>query len=1341
MQQRSLTKLSLALILAMGALNANAFKYGDYDTQVDGLISDNRMKFVGANYINNGPLDESEALIGMYGDHNAMNDYKADTQGDVSFNLSQSVLERHPSFVKVYGYGAGLVYGSVDTSNEINSAKVNGNVALNIHDIGSASQIYNLDASFWGGGGIETYTGDASVNGDVTVTISNVYAAEFEINGGGRADGGNPPTATYDRPNANISGKVVINIKNAELGVQGAVYGAGDAAGEGSTANVGSVEINADRLTFDAPFYDEEEGDYIEAENIVMGGGLAFDQSFADVNGDVKITLKNSSIQTVMGGGSTENDLEDGELDGRDRYNGQSAAVKGHVEINLENTKADEVIASGNTNGAAWGDKYEIIGELGDASVGSATITLSGQTSVGNVYLAGSGEGSNVNGDSTLVIEGNDVEVGHIYGAAFGSEVEGTAKIAFGSDFNRTFDTPYEAIDELEALNGSNVAITITDTEAAQGLTLSGAGNFNADIRLTSGTLTVNGKVNATALSLTGNGGLVMAQNGVLTTTTDQLFTNALNAEGTNKDAGALNENGQHIDFVAGSIAFNDEFYNEFYSNSAAGLVGSNTTLVFNGTPVDVEGDMDLDDVVDSDNTIHSNVDVAIGNESESVVNGVATIDKSFGVSSINVAEGVNEVAISQSNTVTLVGGDDKELIAFAGEGDKSVTVEGTLKLGDAASTNNSGKLSAPVTITNSGEMNVQAGSYQIADLTVNSSSLVVNNASASIDTLKLNTSSTITSGSQAVEVKGMTVDATAHTVTGAVNVEKLTAAAGSVINVGTEDARGDMTVGETSELNGMTFFLDPAWVEGQEVTDASRLVFKNPKVDAKVIAGHNSYVVFGSGNTTNFTPVFGKQVTWGQGGVLAAAYVAQPITIDANGALVVDGSLQQLGDAPAAGSVTFGENSVLVADVTELASGEALITADTFNVNDASKAVIVGSMKNGETYKLASVDNVWSADQIVSGNALWSLTGNDDGSFTVKLEDATKIFGDLMQGGQLANAGMTAGGDAGNYVDSLLTDASGNVGNLASTAARFDAAMNIGGALSVFTNAYDRAGEFRKIVRSESTMDQEPRLWAHVMGGKTKLKGISSGAQSIHTETDHYGIVIGAEGMVTNNLSLGVALAAGTGDTDNDKVNAKDEFDYYGISAYGRTTVGFVDILGDVSATFLKSDMKMHGVADIDADTDTAVYSAGIQAQKTLNLGWADVTPFIGMDVYHVRSDGYSAGHGIKVEDSDATAVEFPIGAKLAKSFETAGGMTVAPTFSLAVVPTVADRDIDSKVKFAGATGQYNFTFADDVQVRSQLGVQAAKDNFRFGLNAGYDWGNEERSDLSVQARLKYLF
>ena len=78
---------------------------------------------------------------------------------------------------------------------------------------------------------------------------------------------------------------------------------------------------------------------------------------------------------------------------------------------------------------------------------------------------------------------------------------------------------------------------------------------------------------------------------------------------------------------------------------------------------------------------------------------------------------------------------------------------------------------------------------------------------------------------------------------------------------------------------------------------------------------------------------------------------------------------------------------------------------------------------------------------------------------------------------------------------------------------------------------------------------------------------------------------------------------------------------------------------------------------------------------------------------------------------------------------------------FSFAVVPTVGDRDIDSKVRFAGAESTYNFTFADDVKVRTNLGFAAEKDNFRFGLNAGYDWGNEERSATKLMLNAQYRF
>lgn len=1353
MKKKTLTKLSVALIMALGALQANAYQHNGYDTQVDGLVDDDRIHLVGADYINNGPKEFADQLKEMYGDHEWTSGYDANTEGDVEFNLTQAALDKS-KFSKAYIYGAGLVYGSVSdassgTSN--NNAKVKGNVELNIRNIGSQSAPHKLDGSVWGGGGVETFTGDATVDGNVTINVSNVYATELEINGGGRADGGDPEFENAPPATASVTGSVTIKVENSDFAQGGAIYAGGDSWGENTFANVGSVLVKADNLTFNNSAYDQD-------LSIIMGGGIAMDRGTSEVLGDVVLDIKNSNPLYVMGGGSTQNDADNEELEGEPRYNGLSAAVKGNVQITLTNSTVQTVIASGNTSGAIFEDGSTPVAGYGDASVaGDVTITLAGNSSVGKVYLAGSGEGSNVKGDSTLVIENSSVTVSEVHGDAFDSQVEGTAKVAFGSEYQGTFAGKLIDIEELEASDGADVTLALNDDNVGDALTVSGAGLFNSDVTLSSGTVTLNGNLNASSLNLSGDSQLVI-NTGALTTTTDQIFTISLGEDGTAKEAGDLNGNGQRVTFTGGSIAFNDEFYNSFYANSAAGLIGDGTRLVFNGALVDVEGDMNIDDVVDDGNIIHSNVDVSIDDNSDTVQGGTSTISKDFGASSIKVADGINEVAIAKDNSITLVGGEEKdgevkELISFEGEDKKTITVDGSLQLGDAASNNTSGKLSTAVTVK--GNMSVAGGTYDVADVTMTEGSTfnVKDNGQANVDNMTLSGNSTIASDTGRTLVTDMTVsDGAEHTLTGSVEVTNLTGKNGSVLNVGilggegTESRKGSLVIGAASQLNGMGIFLDPAWENGMTITDASSLVFKNATVDAKIVAGQNSYVVFGDSVTDDFLSVFGNQVSWSgnEGGVLAAAYISQAITVSADnhGALVVNGDLTSYEQANAtAGSVVFGKNSVLVADVSDLNSDQVLITADTFTIDDASQAIIVGSLKNGETYRLteATANDFWTDDQIKSGNALWGISGNGNGSFTVNLQDAGMIFGDLMQGSELANAGMVANGEANDYVNALLTDVSGNA-SLASIAQRFDAAMNVGGALSIFTNAYDRARDFRQIVRSESSMDQEPRLWAHVMGGKTKLDGISSGAQDINTETDHYGIAIGAEGKI-NNFSLGVALAAGSGDTDNDDVDAKDEFDYYGISVYGRTTVGFVDILGDVSATLLKSDMKMDGVADIDTDTDTTVYSAGIQAQKTLNLGWAELTPFVGMDIYHVRSDGYSAGHGVRVEDSNATAIEFPIGAKIAKSFETAGGMNIKPTFELAVVPTAADRDIDSKVKFAGASSNYNFTFADDIQVRSQLGVEAATDKFRFGLNAGYNWGNEERSDVAIEARMKYLF
>ena len=882
------------------------------------------------------------------------------------------------------------------------------------------------------------------------------------------------------------------------------------------------------------------------------------------------------------------------------------------------------------------------------------------------------------------------------------------------------------------------------DAQSAKSFTVKNfKGAEGGDFKLTGGTMYVG------SIDLT-QGVLTIGGSGTLATGSDQIFMYGLGADGKVTNAGGLKHGNNLVFETNSSLTLNDKFYNFDYVNGAKDALGANDksmTVIFSGKLVDDFGNVRDETGIDSvpDGTVHEETDIA----AKANTSGIVTIDKSVGGQTLVVDKG-NEVALTDGKTLTLVGTDNAsgELINFKdAKGDKIVTASGEkggITLGSESGMKQ-GTLSATVDLTQNATLTAQNGTFTVEAVKAQSANIAVTGGKLTVNKLDVAGASAISSGvTGKTKVAELSVgkDGTT-TVTGAVSADKIVAAGNAVINIGKTGTaeeggmRGDLTIGEGS-IKGLTFFLDPTWVDGQDVTDASRLVLNQTTVDGNVIVGENSYVVLGTDSDAEFVKLFNdKTLTWGkgEGRTLAAAYVAKPIDVT-NGSLVVDGTLTEVQTNTVAGAVKFAQDAVLVADVSDLTADKVLIKGQTFDVDAASKAVIVGTLKNGETYKLTSdvTADFWNTEEtLVAGNKLWDFTVNEDGSFTTKLADAAIVYGDLMQGHELANA-ATQSHDA--YGDKLLTDTEG--ASHAAIAARFDAAMNTAGAAAVFTTAYDRASEFRDAVRGEVAKPEANRLWAQVTGGKTKLKGISSGAQDISVDTDAYGLVIGVD-MSLGNAVVGAAFTAGTGDSENDDVGVKDDFNFYGLSVYGKTGIGSVDLLADASMTFVKSDLTMGGVADVDTDTTTAVYSLGVQAQRTWDYV-VEFTPFIGMDIYHVRSDGYDNGHGAHVDDSDATAVEFPIGATIAKAFD-ANGFKVSPNFTFAVVPTVGDRDIDSKVRFAGAESTYNFTFADDVKIRTNLGVAAEKDNFRFGLNAGYDWGNEERSATKLMLNARYLF
>lgn len=920
-----------------------------------------------------------------------------------------------------------------------------------------------------------------------------------------------------------------------------------------------------------------------------------------------------------------------------------------------------------------------------------------------------------------------------------------------------------EDMDEEHALKIENL-VAAHNAE----LTINGGSYAFKKLEASSGNIVLEaGEVSAEKLVFGQGDGKFTLNGGTLKTATDQLFTKGVGADGKiHEPEGLLQKD--RMNFTKGTLSFTDKYYNGLYKKAAGDLVGSEMTVVFNGDRVDLEGDIDLDKMDDQKGVVEDKVNVTVSSK-----DGISNVDKSIGVSSITADDNATSVAIAADKEVTLVGSTEgKEVITFKKEGG-NVDVKGTLALGQEGSSQNKGKLSAPVTVAEKGKLAVNAGEFTVAEATVNKGGAVeVTNGTTTFDkltatdatikasggdttvkALTVGGKTTIASGDKAVKVNSLALGGAdnAITITGLVDVDSYADQVdGSKTKVligttGKDGVLGDLTIkGDT--LAKATYFLDPAFKDGVE--QGSSLKFAGTTVDGKLVAGQNSYVVLGSTDDQPLLDVFNKgKLAWGDkdGQVGAAIYAAQPIKVADNGAIYADATLTALPQTIDDGSVFFAANSALVADVSKLGEDGVMITASDASkvtVEKGSKAVLIGDLKQNKGYQLtnnAEQNKNWS-DNLISGNALWKLTMDDEGKINAKLQDASKIYGKAMQGTALANAGMQANGAPYDYVNSLLTDASGNISNLPSVAERFDATMNPAGALTAFTTAYDRASDLRRVVREESVKGTGNRLWAQLTGGKTKLDGISTGGRALDTETDAYGVAVGGE-VELNHYTMGAAFTAGTGRTDNDAVDGRDDFDFYGLSLYGKTTVAGFDLLGDVSATWLKSDFTIGGAADVDTDTTTAVYSLGVQGEKTYELSWANVTPFVGMDLYHVRSNGFNNGHGAKVEDSNATAVELPIGARLAKGFNTANGFSVTPSFMLAVVPTLGDKEIDSKVRFAGASSTYQYTFTDDVKIRSNVGVDAVKDNFAFGLHAGYEWGNEERNAMNLQLRAKYAF
>ena len=1244
-------------------------------------------------------------------------------------------------------YVSGWVLGGNDV-NWFGTGSVDGTTAITVDGAARVGTVIGANtATFWGGYMFGAGVREASMTGSTSISITADSTAGMVIGAGyaeSSHESGSPSVGdgtTSGRQESDLNSAAVSTLNgDTQVSVSG-------------NAEVG-VLVGAGYSWSDANYLIDNELKQTQRANAHMTGTASTNLSGGSVG------------QWILGGlaeGYGESILEGNAVGTMSAGTVEQVIVGGlGSEVTVFNLNYDS-----NSGTASLTDSSSV--SSGSAGIsGDAVLTVTGGA-LGNVILGGAvsdkdgniviptGEAASdvlVDGTATLIIAGDtDLSNAEVRrGSANAAQLQfGTADSTWNGSFSN-----FSGIDTLAVNSGSTLTLAHlgADQMGANGITLAGDGQISIQtldhsekaVTLSGGTLAVE------SLAMSGTGSLSIT-GGTMQTDSSVIFTSGLDDEGRQTNAGDLTQQAKnHVVFEGGSLALTDENYNIHYASSAAGLIGSATEVVFNGTLVSSDetdstvNTLNVSDYTETEGGIAENAvfasaqldstdqtsgsNLTIGKASSTVGNEVV-IEQSVGVGSLLLKTDATTITVNDNKVLTLVGNGQNLISGANGAvalrvGDTDAD-SGTLRLGTQAAPGSGGEINADVQVYANSQILVEAGSFT--------------------NTGDISNAGSITVADQAALALAALENTGSVTIEGSMQVDRLTssdASSAGTIQVGTDRAAGALQLGGET-LAGNVIFLDPAWKTDSpnNIDEASRLVSEATQLDGGVIAGRNSWAVLGTSSPQAFLDIFKRSgLTWGPNGITAAAYLAKPVDVT-SGLLIVDGSLTTQPSAAADGTVFFGAGSLLAADVSNLAPGEALVSgASEGNVTvDDQSHLILSGVSADTPYQIIEGSTVtWNTANISSANAMFGSAQTDaNGAVSFTLQDAATVYGPLMQGHELVNAAMGGGASSADYAyaDMLLTQ---NDGDVARAARRFDAAMNPAGALSVFTNAMDRSSELREAVRDEAQSGLSSRLWARVTGGKTKLKGISSGAQSIHTDTDAYGLTIGTEyGFSTG--AVGAAFAAGTGTTDNDDVSGEDDFDYYGLSLYGRTTAAGIDFLADASVTWLKSDLSIGDSADVSTDTTTTVWSIGGQMRKTFAFDWVDVTPFVGVDVYHIESDGFSNGHGAQIQDSDATAVEFPIGAEFARTFDTVSGMRISPRLSLAVVPSAGDTDIDSAVAFAGARSNYNFTFADDIKIRSRLGVSAQKGNFQFGLHAGYDWGNEERQALSGLVNVRYAF
>lgn len=811
------------------------------------------------------------------------------------------------------GYGIGLLYssGTVQNNGVVNAK---GGTAIIVN--GSVTQTPDQN---------QILLGEKSATTGM-ILVQAATKTEIDVAEGAVIDGRIvvQNVSDADKNKGTLSGTVIkgyVNISNQTSTYGGAVF-MGDATGELSFVN----------STFS--------GNKVEGDDVAGGAVYNYGTPFKQVGGEYS---SNTAVST--GYQPKENKpIQGGAIGGAIMLKGNPGTVFEDVVFKDNTAVAHKTETS--TGGAAYGGAL-----LVDYSTGHATAVVRASDVEFHITKDMTYSGNTVSSNSSgtqFDTYGYHVPFAQAGGFLFldrGSEatfnVDAGATLTIGSQVTTDdTDSIASSIPNTNTSTNSGKHAKVAKTGAGELVVNSSFNKYYGTVEVQNGKMTVNSAwalknavnvENGATLALksftidsadkSGNqdvsgskigGSILVKAGGTLETSTDQVFTQALDTEATVTDAGTLKLQG--VTFQKnGALALTDDLYNLAYAESASKLITDGHVVMLGSLIAKDQEGIESKDTVTLDDLANVGPNVTLNSVTVQSQNknlqiggveptGVAYRAESLSVAAVDLGTG-NTVTVDGGKTLNLTGSSaDAPVVKHSGDEPLQVVVKAnsTVELGGAVS--QGGILSGTVDVKESG-------------------------------TLLVHGSKVFT-------------------------VEKAQGA--GTIAVGSDALAGTVVLKDLSGFTGM-IFVDPEWKNGvNPVSAASHVVMSIPNAGfaGYEVSARNSMTVIGANSAdadAAFNRIAGAQnIAW-KDDVTAALYAAETIRLN-SGSILIDGSLTNKADAPvrAANQVTVAAQGMLIIDQQKFADssvveGNLVVAEKAFlGVANAAEGTVQLTTENG---------------------------------------------------------------------------------------------------------------------------------------------------------------------------------------------------------------------------------------------------------------------------------------------------------------------------------------------------------------------------------------------------------